>query len=62
MYHQLVGENKHERFDERRMMALKSIIIQLERQVISLNEALGSRTATLMEIENALSHIAEHLR
>ena len=33
LYNQLIQENSHEKFDERRIMLIKSQVIQLERQV-----------------------------
>lgn len=62
LYNQLVQEDSHERFDERRVTLLKSQIIQLERQVLLLSEALSSRTETLLEVENALTWLADKCR
>ena len=62
MYHQLVRESRHEKYDERRVIALKAQIIQLERQLMTLAEAQGTRAGTLMEVENALAGIADCAR
>ncbi|KAH3837019.1 uncharacterized protein LOC127876875 [Dreissena polymorpha] len=62
LYKQLVQENSHERFDERRVTLLKSQIIQLERQILLLNEALSSRGQVLYEVENNLQWIANTCR
>ncbi|KAL5004560.1 hypothetical protein ScPMuIL_018016 [Solemya velum] len=62
LYNQLMKENSHECFDERRVMMLKSQVIQLERQVLLLSEGLGSRTAVLTEVENALCCLADQFR
>ena len=62
MYHQLVKEASHEQYDERRVTVLKAHIIQLERQMITLAEAQSSRASSLMEVENALTAIADCAR
>ncbi|XP_033750158.1 uncharacterized protein LOC117334575 isoform X1 [Pecten maximus] len=62
LYNQLVSENSHEKFDERRITLLKSHIIQLERQVLLMSEALSSRSGALMEVENALTWLADKCR
>ncbi|OWF44479.1 uncharacterized protein LOC110458338 [Mizuhopecten yessoensis] len=62
LYNQLVSENSHEKFDERRITLLKSQIIQLERQVLMMSEALSSRSGALMEVENALTWLADKCR
>ncbi|KAL3866767.1 hypothetical protein ACJMK2_044043 [Sinanodonta woodiana] len=62
LYQQLVGENSHERFEERRVTLLKSQIIQLERQILLMSEALSSRSETLMEVENALISLLDKCR
>ncbi|XP_060067224.1 uncharacterized protein LOC132547486 [Ylistrum balloti] len=62
LYNQLVSENSHEKFDERRITLLKSHIIQLERQVLLMSEALSSRSSALMEVENALTWLADKCR
>lgn len=62
LYNQLVSEGKHEKFDERRVTFLKAQLIQLERQLIVLNEALSSRSAVLLEVENCLAAAADTLR
>ncbi|CAG2234348.1 unnamed protein product [Mytilus edulis] len=49
LYNQLVQENSHEKFDERRIMLIKSQVIQLERQVLMMSEAISSRSETLAE-------------
>ncbi|XP_071104262.1 uncharacterized protein [Haliotis cracherodii] len=58
----LVKQSSHESFDERRVNLLKCQLIQQERQILLLNEAVGSRAATLMEVENALSWLADSFR
>lgn len=62
LYKQLIAENSHEKFDERRITVLKSQIIQLERQILLMSEAIGNRTVTLTEVENALIQIADKWR
>ncbi|KAK3610867.1 hypothetical protein CHS0354_000025 [Potamilus streckersoni] len=62
LYQQLVRENSHERFEERRVTLLKSQIIQLERQILLMSEALSSRSETLMEVENALISLLDKCR
>ncbi|XP_067666732.1 uncharacterized protein [Haliotis asinina] len=58
----LVKQSSHEGFDERRVNLLKCQLIQQERQILLLNDAVGNRTATLMEVENALSWLADSFR
>nr|XP_022329996.1 uncharacterized protein LOC111128586 [Crassostrea virginica]XP_022329997.1 uncharacterized protein LOC111128586 [Crassostrea virginica]XP_022329998.1 uncharacterized protein LOC111128586 [Crassostrea virginica] len=62
LYKQLTSENSHEKFDERRITVLKSQVIQLERQILLMSDAIGNRTATLTEVENALIQIADKWR
>ncbi|XP_061173048.1 uncharacterized protein LOC133182285 [Saccostrea echinata] len=62
LYKQLTLENSHEKFDERRVFVLKSQIIQLERQILLMSNAIGNRTTTLTEVENALIQIADKWR
>ena len=62
MYIQLTKESSHEKYDERRVNFLKAQMIQLERQILLLNEALGGRMGVLLEAENALQIIMEHCR
>ncbi|WAR00269.1 hypothetical protein MAR_024641, partial [Mya arenaria] len=62
LYKQLVDEAPHEKFDERRVNLLKSQIIQLERQMLLLNEALSSRSEALYEVENNLQWLADTCR
>lgn len=62
LYNQLVQENSHEKFDERRVTLLKSQIIQLERQLLLFSEALSSRCETLFEVENNLQWLADKCR
>lgn len=62
LYKQITQENSHEKFDERRMNVLKSQVIQLERQVLLLTEAIGSRGEVLMEVENALTWLSNKCR
>ncbi|GFN92006.1 hypothetical protein PoB_001851200 [Plakobranchus ocellatus] len=59
---QLLRETSHEKFDERRINLLKLQIIQLERQVAVLNEALGSRHEAALEVENTMAWLADKLR
>ncbi|XP_041368614.1 uncharacterized protein LOC121382960 isoform X2 [Gigantopelta aegis] len=59
---QLVTESSHENFDERRVNLLKCQIIQLERQMLLLSDAIGSRTESLMEVENVLCWLADNFR
>lgn len=40
LYKQLIAENSHEKFDERRVTVLKSQIIQLERQNLQISPLL----------------------
>ncbi|ELT87215.1 hypothetical protein CAPTEDRAFT_194855 [Capitella teleta] len=60
-YKQLLSENDKEKFDERRINLLKSQLIQMERQVLLLSEALSSRSAVLLEVENALMSISSRV-
>ncbi|XP_064653110.1 uncharacterized protein LOC135503462 [Lineus longissimus] len=62
LYKQLVMENDKETFHERRVMLIKSQLIQMERQVLLLTEGLGSRSTTLFEVENSLSYLADTCR
>ncbi|XP_060565022.1 uncharacterized protein LOC132724217 [Ruditapes philippinarum] len=62
LYNQLVQENSHEKFDERRVTLLKSQIIQLERQLLLFSEALTSRSETLFDVENNLQWLADKCR
>ncbi|XP_045216264.2 girdin-like [Mercenaria mercenaria] len=62
LYNQLIQENSHEKFDERRVTLLKSQIIQLERQLLLFSEALSSRSETLFEVENNLHWLADKCR
>lgn len=62
LYNQIVQENTHERFDERRVTLLKSQVIQLERQILLMSEALSARSETLLEVENALTWLADKFR
>uniref|UniRef100_A0A0B7AGA9 Uncharacterized protein n=1 Tax=Arion vulgaris TaxID=1028688 RepID=A0A0B7AGA9_9EUPU len=59
---QLIRENSHEKFDERRINQLKFQLIQLERQIAILNEALGCRQDAVLEVENAMTWLADKLR
>ncbi|GFR68657.1 hypothetical protein ElyMa_003737600 [Elysia marginata] len=59
---QLTQETSHEKFDERRVNLLKLQIIQLEKQVCILNEALGNRHETMLEVENTMAWLADKLR
>jgi hypothetical protein len=59
LYKQLLTEGQHETFDERRVMLLKSQVIQLERQMILLTAALGSRSSTLIEVENSVAAVTD---
>ncbi|RUS82237.1 hypothetical protein EGW08_010013, partial [Elysia chlorotica] len=59
---QLTQETSHEKFDERRVNLLKLQIIQLEKQVCILNEALGGRHEAIMEVENTMAWLADKLR
>ncbi|XP_052102124.1 uncharacterized protein LOC127735799 [Mytilus californianus] len=62
LYNQLVQENSHEKFDERRIMLIKSQVIQLERQVLMMSEAISSRSETLAEVENSLTWMTDQWR
>ncbi|XP_013381684.1 uncharacterized protein LOC106152590 isoform X2 [Lingula anatina] len=62
LYSQLVKENTHEQFDERRVNFLKSQVIQLERQMLLLSEGLSSRGSCLMDVDNALVQLADTCR
>ncbi|KAJ8304594.1 hypothetical protein KUTeg_018177 [Tegillarca granosa] len=50
LYNQIITENSHEKFDERRIT------------VLLMSEALSSRSVTLSEVENALSWLADKWR
>ncbi|CAH1797527.1 unnamed protein product [Owenia fusiformis] len=62
MYKQLIQENTTESYDERRIMMLKCQIMQLERQLLLMSDALGSRADTLLEVEQTLHSIADMCR
>jgi len=59
LYKQLLTEGKHESFDERRVLLLKSQVIQLERQINLLTGALSTRASTLVEVENSISAVVD---
>ena len=62
MYIQLTKELRHEKFDERRVNMLKSQMIQLERQLLLLNDALGSRMSVVLEAENSFQRVVAIVR
>ncbi|KAH9489679.1 hypothetical protein Btru_056305 [Bulinus truncatus] len=62
MIKQITCENSHEKFDERRINLLKFQIIQLERQVAVLIEALGARQESVYEVENVMVWLGNKLR
>ncbi|CAL1541073.1 unnamed protein product [Lymnaea stagnalis] len=59
---QVMSENSHEKFDERRINLIKLQIIQLERQIAILGDALGSRQESIYEVENVMAWSADKLR
>ncbi|CAG5119367.1 unnamed protein product [Candidula unifasciata] len=59
---QLFSESSHEKFDERRVNLLKFQLIQLERQIAILNEALSCRQEAVLEVENTMAWLADRLR
>ncbi|XP_005089433.2 uncharacterized protein LOC101861405 [Aplysia californica] len=59
---QVTSESSHENIDERRINLIKFQVIQLERQIAILNEALGSRSEAIMETENTMAWLADRLR
>ena len=62
MYIQLTKEGRHEKFDERRVQFLKAQLVQLERQLLLLNDALGARMSVVLEAENAFQEIVNRCR
>ncbi|KAK2142827.1 hypothetical protein LSH36_909g00018 [Paralvinella palmiformis] len=61
-YKQLITENSHESYDERRVNFLKAQMVQLERQILLLNEALSSRSSVVLNVENSLMTIGDICR
>ncbi|KAL8601219.1 hypothetical protein ACOMHN_003025 [Nucella lapillus] len=59
---EMTTEASLDNFDERRVNLLKMQIVQLQRQVLLMSEALGSRSTVLMEVENALTWLSEKFR
>ncbi|XP_043565814.1 uncharacterized protein LOC122559794 isoform X4 [Chiloscyllium plagiosum] len=61
-YLQLLEEKWNGHHDERRVTLLKAHVMQLERQVVLLTEALSSRAALMLEIENTLELLNKRFR
>ncbi|XP_072439585.1 uncharacterized protein [Chiloscyllium punctatum] len=61
-YLQLLEEKWNGHYDERRVTLLKAQVMQLERQVVLLTEALSSRAALMLEIENTLELLNKRFR
>ncbi|KAK7116163.1 uncharacterized protein [Littorina saxatilis] len=59
---QITVEASYEKFDERRVNMLKMQIIQLQKQLLLMSEALGSRSTALTEVENALTWLSGKFR
>ncbi|XP_065909658.1 putative leucine-rich repeat-containing protein DDB_G0290503 isoform X2 [Dysidea avara] len=62
IYDQLVLEQPSECFNERRVLMLKSQIIQLERQLLLFTHSLESRSTSLLEANNKLDNLIEELQ
>jgi hypothetical protein len=66
IYQQLVSEQRHEKFEQRRLNLLKAQNLQLERQLAVTHRALSSRreaashaTAALLDLESKLVSMGE---
>ena len=55
IYQQLVSEQKHEKFDQRRLNLLKAQNLQLERQLALMHRTLSSRREAASHAADALS-------
>ncbi|XP_076444239.1 uncharacterized protein LOC143282473 [Babylonia areolata] len=59
---EITSEASLEKFDERRINLLKMQNIQLQRQILLMSEALGSRSTAITEVENVLTWLSEKFR
>ena len=57
VYQQLVSEQKHEKFEARRLNLLKAQNLQLERQLAVMQRALGSRKEAVLQSSAALTEL-----
>ena len=57
VYQQLVSEQKHEKFEQRRLNLLKAQNLQLERQLAVMQRALGSRKEAVLQSSAALTEL-----
>eukprot|EP01052_Picozoa_sp_SAG31_P001528 SAG31_NODE_51_length_30464_cov_16.835628_15_plen_219_part_00 len=62
VYQQLITEQRHEKFDERRLNVLKAQNIQLERQLALVQNALYQRRSITTEVHQILVTLADKLQ
>ena len=62
IYQQLVSEQKHEKFEQRRLNVLKAQNLQLERQLALMSRALQSRKDAVGEASATLTDLAARLQ
>jgi hypothetical protein len=61
IYQQLVSEQRHEKFDQRRLNLLKAQNLQLERQLAMLDNTLRQRNRVSRQMEQLLDDLALYL-
>ncbi|XP_064390455.1 uncharacterized protein LOC135338302 [Halichondria panicea] len=59
LHEQLIHESPQENFSEKRVNLLKSQLFQLERQVLLMSQALGSRGELLVDLFNTMEWLEE---
>eukprot|EP01051_Picozoa_sp_SAG22_P009710 SAG22_NODE_828_length_6952_cov_8.477240_5_plen_963_part_00 len=62
LYQQLITEQRHEKYDARRVNVLKSQNIQLERQLALVQNALYQRRAITTELHGIMANLTDMLR
>ena len=62
VHDQLLHESATESFSERRVCLLKSQVVQLERQVLLLTQAVASRSQLLQDLHSMLDALLEDIK